>query len=215
MRCSYALLWRLPLLLLHLPSIFACPSSPVLFCPLAFPGKMPFRTLTALAQRPSLSSTSHACSPPPPPVCSCRARITKLERIPAEAGLYISPLTLQASACSVLSFICWPGLALVMRFISTWLHCQTGATPAAVNNMCSRHYCRRTERKLTLPRRHESWMRSCARSSLRRLAAAVLLRCQACCHSRPFRAGSHHRLPGRRRQGTAAAGTAVPQQQRR
>lgn len=37
----------------------------------------------------------HLTSPAPRPACSCGAAITKLERIPAEAGLFISPLTLQ------------------------------------------------------------------------------------------------------------------------
>ena len=48
--------------------------------------------------RPCLATphlpTPQTCYPLTPPH-SCRARITKLERIPAGAGLFISPLTLQ------------------------------------------------------------------------------------------------------------------------
>lgn len=36
------------------------------------------------------------CSPKSSLCCSCHARITKLERIPKDAGVFISPLTLQS-----------------------------------------------------------------------------------------------------------------------
>lgn len=44
-----------------------------------------------LAKPPSYSQNIPTHAP-----CSCRAAVTKLERIPAGTGLYISPLTLQA-----------------------------------------------------------------------------------------------------------------------
>lgn len=100
---------------------------------------------------------------PPCPPCSCRARITKLERIPAEAGLYISPLTLQARDC----LRGWHGQPALRRKVQFML--------AVGANMQAMLCCRHTARKLTLRKRHGSWMRNCARSLLRRLAEAVLL----------------------------------------